>query len=228
MFVRLPIVRGFENARVLFELAQKHEATICGGYARYCCSPLKDWKVIKPSDCDIFGKTEAACKEIVVALERLGYAVRHENAVSITMATANLELQHIPTPQIIKPVEQGHIVTAGTTEEILSNFDFSITRAAIISETECLVDELFEEDEKNGRLRLMNIHCPVSSLIRCCKYARKGYWLPPIEAIKLFRDWDDRTDEYRGRLIELFKESEGEEKLSQEDIDELEALLRID
>jgi len=172
------------------------------------------------------------------ALQEMGFVVRYENHVSITMKAAEDkqdQLEHIPTPQIIKPVIEGKIVTLGTEEEIINNFDFSIVRAAILSPTEVLVDEDFEEDEKHHLLRLKNIHCPISSLLRCCKYARKGYFMRPAEALKLFNDWVDRGEEYRVRILELFKTSAFGEKdegnpngISREEIDELEALLRID
>jgi hypothetical protein len=141
----------------------------------------------------------------------------------------------MPTPQIIKPVIEGKIVSVGTIEEILDNFDFTIVRAAIISPTEVMVDDDFENDETHGVLRLKNIHCPISSLLRCCKYARKGYFLRPIQALKLFQDWTQRGPDYQQRIVELFIESnkgkkseENPDGMTQEEIDELETLLRID
>jgi len=234
----IPIRRGFSEVEVLYAIGQNCGATICGGYARYCCSPLPTAKVVIPGDADIFPQTEAATDKVLAALLALGYEQRHENHVSITLIPSKEkkdELEYIPTPQIIKPVIQGAIVTLGTVEEILENFDFTITRAAIVSPTECVVDEEFENDEKKKLLRLRNIHCPVSSLLRCCKYARKGYFMRPAEAIKLFNDWMDRGPEYRERLFELFSQSslgkkseENPDGMTQEEIDELEALLRID
>jgi hypothetical protein len=130
---------------------------------------------------------------------------------------------------------RGAIVTLGTMEEILENFDFTVVRAGILNSKEVMVDEDFENDEKHLYLRLKNIHCPISSLLRCCKYARKGYFMRPIEALKLFNDWTDRGDEYRSRMVELFgmsglgkKSEDNPNGMAQEEIDELESLLRID
>lgn len=233
-----PIKRGFTEVSKLFDLCAEYGATICGGYARYCASPKPTPKVVPAGDVDLFPHSQDAHEKLLAALKDMGYEVAHENHVSITMRPTEekkAELGHIPTPQIIKPVVEGRIVTVGSTEEILDNFDFSIVRAAIISPAECLVDEHFDNDEDKNLLRLKNIHCPVSSLLRCCKYARKGYFLRPFEALKLFVDWTGRGQEYRIRMVELFSKSshgkateENPDGMTQQEIDELEALLRID
>lgn len=234
----LPLRRGFYEVAELFALCQKAGATICGGYARYCASPRPAAKIVIAGDADLFPHSEDASKVLLTDLLAMGFEVAHENHVSISLRATkdNIDkLAHIPTPQIIKPVIEGKIVTLGTTEEILDNFDFTIVRAAIVSPTGCMVDDDFEADELHGVLRLKNIHCPISSLLRCCKYARKGYFLRPAEALKLFADWTDRGEEYRNRIILLFAESskgkasdKNPDGMTQEEIDELEALLRID
>lgn len=237
-FKTIPIRRGFSEIKPFYEICQQADAVICGGYARYCASPKPTPKVVPAGDVDMFPKSEAATDVLLGRLKAMGFEVRHENHVSITMkpteANGN-DLDWLPTPQIIKPVIEGKIVTLGTVEEILENFDFTIVRAAIDSPTDAVVDEHFEEDEKHGVLRLENIHCPISSLLRCCKYARKGYFMRPIQALKLFNDWTDRGEDYRIRLNDLFTESakgkvsgENPDGMTQEEIDELEALLRID
>lgn len=236
MFKTVPLLRGFTEITVLYDIATKHDSIICGGYARYCASTAK--KVKEAKDVDLFPKTPEVYDTLLKELLELGYEIKHENHVSTTLSPKpdfEEKLGHIPTPQIIKPVKEGKILTVGTTEEILDNFDFSVVRAAIISSKEVLVDEDFIKDEQNHVLRLKNIHCPISSLLRCCKYARKGYFLKPTEALKLFKDWDNRGDDYKNRMIELFEKSafgeqtvENFKGISQKEIDELEALLRID
>lgn len=237
-FKKIQLKRGFTEIQVLFDLCQKFDSVICGGYARYCASPIATAKVIPAGDVDLFPKSEEANKKLLDALREIGFIIKHENDISITMKPSDSkkdELGYIPTPQIIKPVIEGKIVTLGTPEEILSNFDFTIVRAAILSSTEVLVDEDFEEDEKRHYLRLKNIHCPISSLLRCCKYARKGYFMRPIEALKLFVNWTDRGENYRAKLTELFQKStfgeltaDNPQGMTQQDIDELEKLLNID
>lgn len=234
----IPLRRGFYEISELFALCQSAGATICGGYARYCASPRPTAKLIIAGDADLFPHSENASKILLTALLKMGFEIAHENHVSISMKPkkdSEEKLVHIPTPQIIKPMIEGKIVTLGTTEEILENFDFTIVRAAILSPTEVMVDDQFEDDEAHGLLRLKNIHCPISSLLRCCKYARKGYFLRPSEALKLFIDWTERGEEYRTRMIELFSESskgkvskDNPDGMTQEEIDELESLLRID
>jgi len=90
-----------------------------------------------------------------------------------------------------------------------------------------LVDADFNHDETKRILRLKNIHCPISSTLRCMKYAKKGYWLPSFQCMRLFLDWDSRNDEYREKLGEFFAQFEGD-GLSKKEIGELEAMMRID
>jgi hypothetical protein len=234
----LKIRRGFTEIKILFELAVKNNCIICGGYARYCASPQSIKNIIPAKDVDLFPRTEESCANLLKDLRQLGFKIKYENKISYTMEPKkkNVDsLNHIPTPQIIKPVKEGHIVSVGTMEEILNNFDFTVVRAGIISETEVMVDDDFEVDEFNKKLQLKNIHCPISSTLRCIKYSKKGYFLGPMEALKLFQDWDRRGDEYKKNMIELFGKSKKGKKsednpagMTAEDIDELESLLRID
>lgn len=235
-FKVIQLKRGFNEIETFFNLAEKNNAVICGGYARYCASPVKE--PTKAGDIDFFPKTEEVTKSLLADLLAMGFVVKHENHVSYTLNPSEEkenELSYLPTPQIIKPVIEGKIVTLGTVEEILENFDFTVVRAAILNPKEVMVDEDFEEDEKHRYLKLKNIHCPISSLLRCCKYAKKGYFMRPGEALKLFQDWVNRGEEYQQRIIALFIESGKGKKsetnpdgMTQEEIDELESLLRVD
>lgn len=258
-FVTIPLKRGFTEIATLFHICQNHQTHICGGYARYCASPRFKSKLVRADDIDLFPQTTGTTDALLAELMAYGFSIKHENHVSITLGfKGNSEgkqypegpvrpgqpkatkeqkqiIAHWPTPQIIKPLVQGAMVTVGTIEEILNNFDFTIVRAAIISNKEALVDVEFEHDEAIGLLRLKNIHCPISSLLRCCKYSRKGYFLRPFEALKLFADWTDRPESYRIRISALFARSaEGEQSdknpggMTRKEIDELESLLRID
>ncbi len=234
-FVKVPILRGFTEIQNLYKLVIPLRGMICGGYARYCCSPLH--KPVETIDIDIYPFDEESYKNIKNSLDSVGFKEHRDsvNAMTYKLHEDNLYLA-TPKVQLIKPMKEGKIVSFGTVEEILSNFDFTITRACLISETECLVDEDFMKDEKSKTLKLKNIHCPVSSTLRCMKYARKGYWLPPSECIKLFLDWSERGEDYRVKLIDLFKKAEtfdeskpeGTTGLTKEEIEELEALLHID
>jgi hypothetical protein len=133
----------------------------------------------------------------------------------------------LPTIQLIKPRKTGNMVATGPMQEVLENFDFTVVRAGLLSPDTALVDRDFWDDEKHQRLQIKNIHCPVGSTYRCAKYIKKGYSIRPKEMIKLFLDWDQRDEEYRDLLkTNLIKGRES--GLTQEEIDELEALLWID
>jgi hypothetical protein len=227
-FEIVPIYRGFYEIKKVFEIVHPLGAVICGGYARYCASNHKnpligaDVDIYCPDD-EVFEKLEA----IFVNEHKL--EVKHENEMALTFKkTTEGYLAHTPVLQLIKPVKEGRVVAVGSMEDILSNFDFTVVRAAILNDQECMVDADFLHDEERRILRLKNIHCPISSTLRCMKYASKGYWLPPFQCLSLFTDWDARTDEYKQKLYEFLDEAQDGEGLSKEQVEELEKMMRID
>lgn len=223
-FKTIPLKRGVYEIMPIYKVTKEIGAMICGGWVRYMASTNK--KPVVASDVDIYSTNDEMFDELKDAFN--GLTIKHENEISITFETAKEgPFAFTPIIQLIKPIEDGHIVAKGSMEKILDNFDFTVVRAAMISETEALVDEDFEDDEAHKLLRLRNIHCPISSTLRCMKYAKKGYWLRPREALKLFLDWSSRSDQYRFRMIELFELSDAGD-LSEEQVNELERLLRID
>lgn len=220
---QIPIRRGFTEIRALYRLVTEHNGYICGGYARYVCSPTLDPS--DAADCDIYVRKEENFDPLKAILDKY-LEQKHENAQSVTYKrTTKGKLKFSPTVQLIKPRLVGAMVLVGEPETVLGNFDFTVTRACIISPTRCLVDDDFIDDEIGKKLVLKNIHCPISSTYRTIKYIKKGYWIRPREMLKLFLDWERRDPEYRMRIAEMLQQ-EGE--LSQQDIDELEMLLWVD
>jgi len=225
--------RGFTEIQKVYELIQGL-GFIAGGYARYVSSPRRD--PVTTRDLDIFPLSKTiGFEEMKQKFLDLGFRPYHENDVSFTFNNSVEGFEETPTIQLIKPNDTARILTYGTPEQVLNNFDFTITRAAILSPTEVLVDDDFEDDELKMHLVLKNIHCPVSSLLRCCKYSEKGYFLKPVESIKLFKDWEERDDEYKTKITEFLVASSKFDPndpdagpLSREDVMELERLMMID
>lgn len=60
------------------------------------------------------------------------------------------------------------------------------------------------------------------------KYSRKNYWLPPLQCAKLFLDWENREEDYRAKILEALGKMDKREGLTRKEIEELEALMRID
>jgi hypothetical protein len=119
--------------------------------------------------------------------------------------------------QIVMPRRTAYITTeTKDVGELLSTLDFTVTRAAIISEDTALVDVHFEQDEQATTLRLRHIVCPISSVRRISKYVAKGYSCNMIEIVKLFAEWSDRArkdgDATKGEVTpaDLLKELAGE------------------
>lgn len=231
-FTVVPLRRGFVEIQNLFNyVVNPMDGILCGGYARYCASPL--YKPIEASDVDIYCRNDSVYDKIKKRFEEDKLEVRHENEISLTYKRPESKdhpFFYSPPIQLIKPMKEGAIVAVGTVEEILNNFDFSVIRAAILGPNTVLVDEHFLEDESKKQLRLKNIHCPISSMLRCMKYSRKGYWMRPFEALKLCMDWESRDAAYKEKIVKyLHKSMEGgKDSLTKEEVEELEALMRID
>jgi hypothetical protein len=231
-FVKLPVLRGFREIEPVWELCQQYGSMICGGYARYCLSQTAN--PIPAGDVDLFPQSNENHEKLLEALKAIGLKVKHENEISVTFETIkeheNPRWLAVPRIQVIKPVVDGAIVTVGPMEEILNNFDFTIVRAGLLNAEEGLADEDFVVDDKTCKIKIKNIHCPISSTLRCIKYSKKGYWLSALEVTKMFLDWNERGPDYQDKLLDLLnkmKTPEGEEP-NKEDIDELEKLMNVD
>lgn len=204
-FVKMKILRGFTEIKHVYSLIKDTGATICGGYARYCASTHKE---PSPSiDLDIYCTDDAVMDIVRKRFEAALFTIHIENEMSIIYNKRKDVPEYVACPKInlIKPRLEFRVVTKGSAEEIISNFDFSVVRCAIINEDEVLADEDFEKDESRKFIRIKNIHCPISSAIRFCKYYKKGYWTKPIQILKLFVDWNNRDESYRIRLIDYLE-----------------------
>ena len=84
--------------------------------------------------------------------------------------------------------------SADTAEQLLSTLDFTIARAAIVTDEHALVDVDFERDERLRQIRVRHIVCPISSVRRIAKYTAKGYRCKMLEIIKLFAEWSSRAE----------------------------------
>lgn len=228
-FTTVPIVRGFMEISHLYKDVTELGGIICGGYVRYCCSPRPN--PVPGSDVDIYCKTDEVYDALKNWFQMIKLESKHENDICITYKRPKEgTYAYAPPIQLIKPIREGKIVANGTMEEILSNFDFSVIRIGILSPTTAMADKDFLEDEKKMLLRLNNIHCPISSTMRCMKYAKKGYWIRPYEVLKLFSDWESRSDSYRMKVADFLTKSfkGGKDSLTKKEVEELEALLKID
>lgn len=229
-FVKAPVLRGFTEIRPLFDMLAKYgeKAFICGGYVRLMCSPRKTPN--KAGDVDVYCQDAETYEAIKTELSKF-VSVAHDSEVAVSFNTAQERenpFHYMPKIQLIKAINQGAIVAKGTMEEILSAFDFTCIRVGLISDREALVDADFLHDEGLGILRIKNIHCPISSTLRCMKYAKKGYWMTPTQTLKLFADWDNRDADYKAQIIDgLTKIDQGVE-LDEIAFTELYRLMKID
>lgn len=232
-FVKTPIIRGWYEILPLINIIKEKslDCFIMGGYVRYMAS-----KHIDPApagDVDIYFKTEESFNKFKEILD-IDLKVKHENDISVTYYKPgghDNKFFGCPIIQLIKPINKGAIVATGEMQDILDAFDFTVIRGGVCSfdPPTALVDADFHHDESLKKvLRIKNIHCPISSTMRMMKYAKKGYWAPPMNILPLFLDWGQRDRDYKDKLIEFLKSANEGRGLTEEEVNELEALLNVD
>ena len=237
MLIERPINRGhFSQIDRLFNMFRGAyrspvDAFICGGYVRWACSPLGD--PVPPQDLDIYCSTEDVFNKLRGFFTRIGLRAKLVNEVSVTYHRGNNDIwATLPPIQLIKPLQEGRMMTTGSMTDILANFDFSIIRcgfdAELFSRRVAMCDVDFEKDETAKRLVLKNIHCPVSSMFRCIKYCNRGYKLATHEMLKLFVDWETRPPEYRETIKKFFARMSLGVKISATEFNTMYRSMRVD
>jgi len=202
----IPIRRGFTEIQKLFEIITPFNCHICGGYARYCLSPQRNPS--PTSDVDIYAENQDAFDNVLKKFIELDFNTLHTNDVSTVFMPSGDDFLACPKINLIVPREEFRVRTQGSIEEVLNNFDFTVCRAAVKTNTTGIVDEDFIDHEMKQKLVIKNIHCPVSSAMRFMKYYKKGYFTRPMQVLKLFQDWDARGQEYRDKLTKMIEEVE--------------------
>lgn len=202
-YMTIPIVRDFAKVERLFEIVSKDNlGYIAGGFGRWAASPRLEPSPIR--DVDVFTSGIESYKKLRKLLtyeEKLH--VKHESDISITFRTDNNEIwKDCPMINLIKPLKKNKLLTYGATlEEVLENFDFSICKVGLISETECLACDDFLHDEKKKKLRIMKMESPVACINRLCKYAAKGYKVSIPDIMMVLKEWNERGSEYHKKLF---------------------------
>jgi hypothetical protein len=187
-----------------------------------------------PRDIDIFSNSQAAYEEALKSLPLKGYGLLFTNqmlsrfkkteSTSTTKVVEGKEVVVIPevietTIDLVVPRKGEYLCTFGTPEEVISFFDFTVARAALLSNNEALVDVRFEDDIKSRILHIENIVCPLMAGRRIFKYLNKGYQITTKETLKLFLEFEKRQMS-TGRVVQLLQstttltESEANELLT--------------
>lgn len=197
----IKLLRGQDKLAPFF-YGLKDNVKFAGGFIRWMASPSLN--PAPPGDIDLWANTDddvfkaqEYCYTVGKMKRGKGDKLWHDSELALTAQYENGQ-----KIQIIKPKNQGAIVAAGTLQDILNNFDFTIARAGLVDLDTALVDDDFIKDELRKRLVLRTIHCPIGAIKRIAKYNQKGYYISPAELYKLFADWDSRNETYKLGLKE--------------------------
>jgi hypothetical protein len=182
-YCHIPLLRGFTEIKEIFELAQKHNGFICGGYARRCASPAP--VVADAEDVDIYTfKTEDMDRLRDELIINGKFAQDRVSQFSITLKKKDQTVGDIKKIQLVNP----EIFTNNPKKvvDILDSFDFNVCKCAIISSTEAISHKNFLVDETYKTLTVYGtIKNPVMLFFRIIKYVEKGYRVSPGMVIEM-------------------------------------------
>lgn len=196
----LPILRGEKIIEKVFSVIDNN-GFICGGFARYALSPNENTPA--PSDIDIFCETEEIYNSAMRSLlnnkaVKKGRKTKIEAKFEISLHADNGGFhREFLRVQLIKPTIIHNMVSIGDAETILKNFDFTIAKCAILPDKTTIAHADFVEHDESMSLVIENIHCPISSMKRVIKYCKKGYSITSAELLKLFIDYENRSEDWK-------------------------------
>lgn len=201
-----------EQFRPLLELVSNNGGYIMGGLARYLAS--RRTAPLVYGDVDVFVPDEERFLGMLSAFS--GLDCIYETEMSRTYASAGLLIPEVEI-QLIKPRCEADRVTCGTPLEILSKFDFTVAAAWWVSPHLVMVHPQLLEHDEIGSLRLiMPVQRPVSTTVRAMKYARRGFYLPFGETVRLLDAWERAPRTYRDRARDFVRRWETGELTTEE------------
>jgi hypothetical protein len=196
-FIKIPVLRGFEEIKNLYGLLGLHKVHICGGYVRYMGSPNPD--PFPPKDIDLYCEDEDSFINIYNEFDRFGLKRVGQSAIAIKYEIPNKEhLLYTPVRlHLVKPikVEGERFVTCGSLEDILRSFDFTIVRCGLLNEHTILADPLFTAHEQTKTLEVRHIGSTAAILHHMFRYVKKGYHTPAPHQIR------DILDRYKNSVL---------------------------
>lgn len=175
---------------------------IAGGFARYCLSNNNE--PIIPNDIDIFCGDIATFESVSTLFKRHPDIVRKSDSEIETKYEYRVAFGYHKDAysiQLIKPAEIKNMVSDGDFVRVLDNFDFTIAKCAVLPDGRGIAHKDFDLHDSESKLVITNIHCPISSAKRVIKYCGKGFTVESKELLKLFRDYENRPQEWKDIVI---------------------------
>lgn len=196
-YKKATIWRELDTIKLIFELT-KGKGFIAGGFARYCVSERSNPNC--PGDIDVFTGDMGTFTDIFLAFKaNPSLKQRSDTEIETKFEYVFKEgfKKEVLNIQLIKPVHISNMNSKGDFISVLTNFDFTISKVAILPNGEAWVHHQFERDDNGEHLVIEKIHCPISSMKRVIKYTQKGYTIESKELLKLFKDYEMRPSEWK-------------------------------
>ncbi len=196
-YIEAPIIRHQDVIDLVFQLTGG-EGFIAGGFARFCVS--NNESPINPGDIDVFCVSQDVFDRIRAAFRAHPDCVRKSETSIETKFEFRMSTgwhRNAYAIQLIRPVQIFNMVSDGDVNRVLDNFDFTVSKCAILPSGKAVAHADFYEHDKANELVITNIHCPISSMKRVIKYCNKGFRIENRELLKLFDDYENRAAEWK-------------------------------
>lgn len=186
----------------------ERDGYLAGGFVRWLVSELKQPRPY--TDVDLWCRTPEAFDDLLAYLtEQCGDAI-YNNWIGAMFIHQGERLQ------LIRPRQEAGFCTYGEPGDLIARFDFTVTIAAqtVIDENErdFIGHPRLLEDDRNGRLQIVNVNCPVAVLQRIAKYARCGWRIGLAESMKIFAAWEEASEQTRSEWLGQLEKLQQAEK----------------
>jgi len=179
------VKRGWRTAGPFFKLA-RGLGYIGGSFAAWMSNNLCSQPV--PNDMDIFAISENAATLISQRIYNQWDCAIIDNGFvhSITFTAKRLPVQ------VVRPHPDWHKFP----DDILHSFDLDVCRALLVEHNKLLLDE----NVGHKSAKILRMADPVRTLKRVIKYAQRGITFNEWELLKLFKAWEEITEQRRSEI----------------------------
>ena len=200
-WISAEINRGLDIIDLVFRLTS-NKGFISGGFARYAISRKDNPEM--PGDIDIFTRNMDEFSNIRTAfgnVEKMKRKSESDMEVKYEYTLSSGFHSNVYNIQLIKPLNIARMVSGGSIEDVLENFDFTIAKSAIkpgiMGSPTAVCHPDFHVHDLESTLVITNIHCPISSMKRVIKYTQRGFKIDNKELLKLFVDYENRPQDWK-------------------------------
>jgi hypothetical protein len=209
-YIEIPMRRGFNEIKNIFDIINTYGGYIMGGYPLYCSLLGSEGRKVKgPSDIDIFFKNKNCFLETMVRLmEKFQlYDLRESvNSISFYILSNKNHIIDRINIQLIKTWNINNfknIKKCQKPEDIANSFDFSFCKCWIKNENIIVMSKRGFKHASHKRLFMEKFKHNKNIINRYIKYEKKGYSISFLEVLKIMIAIDNMNQDDKNFLYSM-------------------------